>query len=334
MHPRVLIPQLCSICFSSVFIIYLPSLTLESSSFYSNHSLLLVALCLITLFFCLHSPASTSNIPPNMLRLYFLMALLATSISALPLNINLGAYSPALVVGDGEISFGGKQDVSNLMNALEGAAVTSAATANNNNGQAAAAKAAAAPAAEPQAATIQQATPAVADNNEAQITALQGMGKEIAPRIVKLEKSGSEVEKRDLQTLNAALNYASGALKNGPEIQLGTEAAGVGILQKPSTGAAAAAPANGAAKVVVGRRDVASDAKLKTTVTTMYIRGGPAIAKKNVISSSSSVEDLVASAAVEKREPSPSVVDGVNLNMAEGQVAELTFVETRNADEE
>ncbi|KAM3079916.1 hypothetical protein ACMFMF_003334 [Clarireedia jacksonii] len=262
------------------------------------------------------------------------MALLATSISALPLNINLGAYSPALVVGDGEISFGGKQDVSNLMNALEGAAVTSAATANNNNGQAAAAKAAAAPAAEPQAATIQQATPAVADNNEAQITALQGMGKEIAPRIVKLEKSGSEVEKRDLQTLNAALNYASGALKNGPEIQLGTEAAGVGILQKPSTGAAAAAPANGAAKVVVGRRDVASDAKLKTTVTTMYIRGGPAIAKKNVISSSSSVEDLVASAAVEKREPSPSVVDGVNLNMAEGQVAELTFVETRNADEE
>ena len=71
--------------------------------------------------------------------------------AALPLNINLGAYSPALVVGmtvlsslthavppkslaaslhqglgDGEISFGGKQDVSNLMNALEGAAVNAA----------------------------------------------------------------------------------------------------------------------------------------------------------------------------------------------------------------
>ena len=30
----------------------------------------------------------------------------------------------------------------------------------------------------------------------------------------------------------------------------------------------------------------------------------------------------------EKREPSPGL-DGVNLNMAEGQVAELTFVETR-----
>ncbi|PQE23693.1 hypothetical protein CJF32_00009151 [Rutstroemia sp. NJR-2017a WRK4] len=267
-----------------------------------------------------------------MLRLYFLLAILATSISALPLNINLGAYSPALVVGDGEISFGGKQDVSNLMNALEGAAVTSAATANNN-GQAAAAPAAAAPAAKPAAANTQeQVAPAVAENSEAQVTALQGMGKEIAPRIVKLEKADSEVEKRDIQTLNAALSYASGALKNGPEIQLGTEAAGVGILQKPSTGAAAAAaPANGAAK-----RDVASDSKLKTTVTRMFIRGGPAVAKKNVISSSQSVEDLAASASapVEKREPSQSVVDGVNLNMAEGQVAELTFVETRNADEE
>jgi hypothetical protein len=52
-------------------------------------------------------------------------------LNALPLNINLGAYSPALVVGDGEISFGGKQDVSNLMNALEGAAVSGAAAAAN-----------------------------------------------------------------------------------------------------------------------------------------------------------------------------------------------------------
>jgi hypothetical protein len=52
------------------------------------------------------------------------LAILTAQLNALPLNINLGAYSPALVVGDGEISFGGKQDVSNLMNALEGAAVS------------------------------------------------------------------------------------------------------------------------------------------------------------------------------------------------------------------
>lgn len=57
-------------------------------------------------------------------QLLLLASFLAANVVALPLNINLGAYSPALVVGDGEISFGGKQDVSNLMNALEGAAVS------------------------------------------------------------------------------------------------------------------------------------------------------------------------------------------------------------------
>lgn len=57
-------------------------------------------------------------------------------VSAVPLNINLGAYSPALVVGDGEISFGGKADVNTLMTALEGAAVTTASNvaAESNNG--------------------------------------------------------------------------------------------------------------------------------------------------------------------------------------------------------
>jgi hypothetical protein len=44
-------------------------------------------------------------------------------------------------------------------------------------------------------------------------------------------------------------------------------------------------------------------------------------------------EDEV-SAPVEKRAPSPSTIDGVNLNMAEGQVAELTFVETRAVDDD
>ncbi|KAK3499260.1 uncharacterized protein B0T23DRAFT_409331 [Neurospora hispaniola] len=66
----------------------------------------------------------------NMVNYNFLM--FAGLAAALPLNINLGAYSPALVVGDGEISFGGKQDVSTLMNALEGAAVNAAAGAASN----------------------------------------------------------------------------------------------------------------------------------------------------------------------------------------------------------
>ena len=38
-------------------------------------------------------------------------------------------------------------------------------------------------------------------------------------------------------------------------------------------------------------------------------------------------------ATVEKRSPSPAL-EGVNLNMAEGQVAELTFVETRAVDDD
>jgi hypothetical protein len=54
------------------------------------------------------------------------MATLALWADALPLNINLGAYSPALVVGDGEISFAGGSDVNSLMAALEGAAVETA----------------------------------------------------------------------------------------------------------------------------------------------------------------------------------------------------------------
>lgn len=37
---------------------------------------------------------------------------------------------------------------------------------------------------------------------------------------------------------------------------------------------------------------------------------------------------------MEKRAPNPSAIDGVNLNMAEGQLAELTFVETREVGED
>ena len=153
-------------------------------------------------------------------------------LNALPLNINLGAYSPALVVGDGEISFGGKQDVSNLMNALEGAAVSGAAA--NGQAGAAAAPAAAAPAAQPAAAQPAANIVPAQGQDATQITSLQGMGKEIAPRVVKLVPNPAS-EKRDIAGFNAALNYATGALKTSPEVQLGTGegGSGVGITQKP-----------------------------------------------------------------------------------------------------
>ncbi|KAH8668115.1 hypothetical protein BGZ60DRAFT_43781 [Tricladium varicosporioides] len=248
---------------------------------------------------------------------FLLAALLAASAAALPLNINLGAYSPALVVGDGEISFGGKADVTNLMNALEGAAVNGAAA----NGQAGTATPAAA---QPAAAQPAAAQPAVgqqptAEGQATQIASLQGMGKEIAPRVVKL--SSRDVKARDLSGFNAALKYATDAIKITPQIDLGTEASGVGILQRPGI---TAAQTPGTAKPAKAKRDENAAPKMKTTVTTMFVRGGPAPAV--------SKERAVAGAAVSKREPS-SGIDGVNLNMAEGQVAELTFVETKAVDD-
>lgn len=253
------------------------------------------------------------------------VAFFSARLHALPLNINLGAYSPALVVGDGEISFGGKQDVSNLMNALEGAAVA--------GGAAAAAQPAAAPAASPAAAAVVQPADAstiqsVPLDQAAQVTSLQGMGKEIAPRVVQLHQAAS---KRDLQGFNAALNYATGALKTGPEVQLGTgaEGSGVGILQKAGGTPSATTPRP--ARRNMEERDLFSP-KMKTTVTTMFVRGGslPASAR----SEDSSIEKREPVVATEKREPSQSAIDGVNLNMAEGQVAELTFVETREVDDD
>ena len=99
------------------------------------------------------------------------------------------------------------------------------------------------------------------------------MGKEIAPRVIQLVKEGTE--KRDINGFNAALKYASDALKNSPTIQLGTEAAGVGILQSAGINA----PKPGAA----AKRDELPEPKMKTTVTTMFVRGGPAhVAEGNV----------------------------------------------------
>lgn len=54
------------------------------------------------------------------------------------------------------------------------------------------------------------------------------------------------MEKRDLAGFNAALDFATGALKNGPEVQLGTGegGSGVGITQK-----AGGAASNGTVRV-------------------------------------------------------------------------------------
>ncbi|KAI1214613.1 uncharacterized protein F4807DRAFT_455067 [Annulohypoxylon truncatum] len=277
------------------------------------------------------------------------------SVNALPLNINLGAYSPALVVGDGEISFGGGQDVTNLMNALEGAAVNAATgTANNaaavpeagTNNAAASTPAAGdtVVAAESNNAAAAADTPASNEATEApapssgsttvdpnlqqqatQISGLQGMGKEIAPR-----EDESPKAKRDLAGFDRALTFAEAALTKGPLIQLGTGegGAGVGIIVDNKGGAVGAA-ANAAAK----RDESSAQPRRRTKVTRMYVkRGVPAAIQTSSELETRSVESLPVAKlpAVAKRQSSSSndVIDSINLNVDDSQGFTMTFVET------
>jgi hypothetical protein len=41
------------------------------------------------------------------------------------LNINLGDHSPAVVVGDGKLSFSGTEPITNIIHSLQGAAISS-----------------------------------------------------------------------------------------------------------------------------------------------------------------------------------------------------------------
>ncbi|KAG7288850.1 hypothetical protein NEMBOFW57_005209 [Staphylotrichum longicolle] len=185
--------------------------------------------------------------------------------AALPLNINLGAYSPALVVGDGEISFGG------AANAGAGAG-NAAAVAN-----VAAAAASTAPAPVPVPSTVENAAvadPALAEQAQ-QIAGLQGLGKAIAPRV-----DGAETEKlgkRDIAGFDRALTFAEAALTKGPKVQLGTgaEGSGVGIIVEHHTPTAAGAGA-GAGAGRAEKRDLseATAPRRRAKVTTMYIRRG------------------------------------------------------------
>ncbi|KAI0893260.1 hypothetical protein F4806DRAFT_201804 [Annulohypoxylon nitens] len=292
------------------------------------------------------------------------------SVNALPLNINLGAYSPALVVGDGEISFGGGQDVTNLMNALEGAAVNAATgTANNNNAAAVsaagtnnAAAAANTPAAEDTVVAAESNnaaaaadTPAASQTSEApaetsaavsttldpnlqqqatQISGLQGMGKEIAPREDEAHKA-----KRDLAGFDRALKFAEAALTKGPLIQLGTGEGGSGVGITVDNNGGTVGEAAAAAK-----RDESSASaqpRRRTKVTRMYVkRGVPATIQTSSEFETRSVESLPVAKlpAVAKRQSASSsneVIDSINLNVDDSQGFTMTFVETtEDADDD
>ncbi|KAK4127828.1 hypothetical protein N657DRAFT_566399 [Parathielavia appendiculata] len=250
--------------------------------------------------------------------------------AALPLNINLGAYSPALVVGDGEISFGGRQDVSNLITALEGAAVNAAAGAANaaeGAGNAAAAAPTTVPNPLPNTVASASTDPALAEQAQ-QIAAIQGLGKAIKHRVdsAETEKFG----KRNLAGFDRALTYAEAALTKGPKVQLGTgeEGSGIGIIVEHT-------PAGGAAE----KRDlseVSTPRRRAAKVTTMFVRRGVPVA----LQSRSGDEDLAGRApttlpaqaatappaplAVSKRD---RALDAVNLNVDGDAGVTMTFVE-------
>lgn len=258
-----------------------------------------------------------------------LVALISARINAVPLNINLGAYSPALVVGDGEISFKGKEEVSELMDALEGAAVSGAAkNGAAKNGASTLDGTTTSDATAPEGLGIPEKAPTSGFPS-------QGLGKIIAPRSVHLSKR--DEEKRDISGFNAALQFAAEALGKGPVIELSTgpKGSGVGVRVQPKhvgpvqagvvpAPPPAQAPAPAGAKNGLGRRNDSQIPKTKTTVTTMFVRGGPR---------PDSVEDSENKDLEKRSSPKEVGEDNLNLKVADGELAELTFVETRSVDE-
>ena len=205
------------------------------------------------------------------MRYLFSYIAIIGSTLALPLNINLGAYSPALVVGDGEISFGaggnGETSARSASQVLETLASGAAASAQAN-GQAGATPAAGGEGAtnatsatdatgatgaegatsaggettttDPAAATAPSATPAASGEPQARA---QIMKKVLQGPFNK--RDDITISERDIQGFRESLNFAKEAMKNTPEIDIGTEKAGVGILQSPGLNVPGNTPAAG-----------------------------------------------------------------------------------------
>ncbi|EMR63648.1 hypothetical protein MGN70_002122 [Eutypa lata] len=278
------------------------------------------------------------------------------SVGAVPLNINLGAYSPALVVGDGEISFGGGSDVTELMNTLEGAAVDAAAGTTSQARETQSVDVADAGNEVNVAAVDVDDADAASDAEEdaepsvtvdpnlseqaAQISALQGIAKEkeIEPRDPMITE-GPKV-KRDLAGFDRALLYAEAALTKGPVIQLGTGegGSGVGIIVDNTGGqigeGAEAVEEVGAAE----KRDVESQPARRAKVTTMYIRRGvPGDLANRLRARDVESVPAVKLPSIKRnriKRDSSEAIDAINLNIEDDQGFTMTLVESSDDEEE
>jgi hypothetical protein len=198
-----------------------------------------------------------------MLPQHVLIALVA-AVGAVPLNINLGAYSPALVVGDGEISLGSTESASELMATLaSGAAAGGEGAAAAQQGQEAPAEQ---PAPEGEQQQEQPAEGEAAKRGNLRRAIENIINKrEAAPEPVedKLAAVESAMDwiKRDLAGFNAALSYAREAQKDSPKIELGSEGAGIGIVVNPGINVPQNSAAAGSEERKVKRAEVVEDSE-------------------------------------------------------------------------
>ncbi|KAI0996928.1 hypothetical protein K3495_g11255 [Podosphaera aphanis] len=161
--------------------------------------------------------------------IYFVLAVLSATSMAVPLNINLGAYSPAVVVGDGEISFGEGESASanGLIETLAGASVGDGAKKATGG--------------KDKRTTAKTTGEGLKDAKRNISEASNDSESERKSRILETLSTTSETttvkstEKRDLTGFEAALSFAESALDRGPTIDLGTggRGSGVGITVKP-----------------------------------------------------------------------------------------------------
>ncbi|KAF3048465.1 hypothetical protein E8E11_007782 [Didymella keratinophila] len=193
-----------------------------------------------------------------------LAVLAAVSVSAVPLNINLGAYSPALVVGDGEISLGSKESASELMATLASGAANKAGGEGQGAQEAQPAAAPAEPANEGEKPAEEKPAAKRSMNLRRAVDTLLGKR---APSPAEQQLSAVEDAmqwiKRDLQGFNAALGYAKEAMKNSPKIEMGSENAGVGLVVSPGVNVPQNSAANGAQAGKKAKRDAEADAEVE-----------------------------------------------------------------------